>query len=95
MEKREEHLALVGTIRPIEDPWWDTHMPPSAWNCKCSVRKTRRAVTPVPAEGPDEEAMPSALRQNPGKTASPLKLSEHPYLKGQMVVYPKGGAHAR
>lgn len=83
MEKREEHLAFVGTIRPIKDPWWDTHMPPSAWNCKCSVRKTRRAVTPVPAEGPDEEAMPSTLRQNPGKTASPLKLSEHPYLKGQ------------
>ena len=68
---------------------------PSAWNCKCSVRKTRRAVTPAPAEGPDEEGMPSALRQNPGKTASPLKLSEHPYLKGQMVVYPKGGAYAR
>lgn len=82
-DKREEHKAWVGTVLPIEHPWWDTHMPPSAWNCKCSVRKTRRAVTPVPAEGPDEEAMPSALRQNPGKTASPLKLSEHPYLKGQ------------
>lgn len=82
-QKREEHKAWVGTVLPIEHPWWDTHMPPSAWNCKCSVRKTRRAVTPVPAEGPDEEAMPSVLRQNPGKTASPLKLSEHPYLKGQ------------
>ena len=82
-DKREEHKAWVGTVLPIEHPWWDTHMPPSAWNCKCSVRKTRRAVTPVPAEGPDEEAMPSTLRQNPGKTASPLKLSEHPYLKGQ------------
>lgn len=81
--KREEHKAWVGTVLPIEHPWWDTHMPPSAWNCKCSVRKTRQAVTPVPAEGPDEEAMPTALRQNPGKTASPLKLSEHPYLKGQ------------
>lgn len=81
--KREEHKAWVGTVLPIEHPWWDTHMPPSAWNCKCSVRKTRQAVTPVPAEGPDEEAMPSTLRQNPGKTASPLKLSEHPYLKGQ------------
>lgn len=76
MEKRKEHLALVGTIRPIEDPWWDTHTSPLAWNCKCTLRRTRRAVTPVPAEGPEEEAMPSALRQNPGKTTSPLKLYE-------------------
>lgn len=82
-QKREEHRAWVGTVLPVEHPWWDTHMPPSAWNCKCSVRKTRRAVTPVPAEGPDDETMPPVLRQNPGKTASPLRLSEHPYLKGQ------------
>ncbi|QGM46727.1 phage minor head protein [Methylocystis heyeri] len=33
--KRLEHLAWVGTVLPVEDPWWDTHYPPSAWLCQC------------------------------------------------------------
>lgn len=81
--KRAEHSAWVGTILPVEHPWWDTHLPPSAWNCQCSVRRTRKEATEVPPEGKDDEEMPDTLRQNPGKSASPFKLSEHPYLKGQ------------
>ena len=37
--KRLEHLAWVGTVLPIEDPWWDTHYPPNGWNCQCRVRQ--------------------------------------------------------
>ena len=33
--------------------------------------------------GKSEDALPGALRNNPGKTASPYNLQEHPYLKGQ------------
>ena len=33
--------------------------------------------------GKSEDALPGALRNNPGKTASPYNLPEHPYLKGQ------------
>lgn len=53
--------------------------PPSEWNCKCSFRPTDKPVTPVP----DEEDTPvePTFAQNPGRTASPLKLSEHPYLR--------------
>ncbi|MBR8773615.1 hypothetical protein IX306_000728 [Porphyromonas levii] len=40
-------------------------------------------ATGVPEEGEDDCRMPSVLRQNPGKSASPFKLSEHPYLKGK------------
>lgn len=85
-DKREEHAAWVGTILPIEHPWWDIHLPPSAWNCQCGVKKTRKPVTDVPAEGEDDRNIPSVLRQNPGKSASPFKLNEHPYLKGKGVV---------
>lgn len=56
-------------------------MPPSAWNCKCSVRKSRKEVTEVPSEEVDD--IPAPLRNNPGKSASPFKLKEHPYLKGK------------
>lgn len=81
--RRKEHEDWVGTVLPIDHPWWDDHLPPSAWNCKCTVRKTRKPVTPVPAGGKSEDALPGALRNNPGKTASPYNLPEHPYLKGQ------------
>ncbi|QRE74391.1 phage head morphogenesis protein [Methylobacterium aquaticum] len=37
-DPRQEHLGWVGTILPIDHPWWTTHWPPNGWGCKCSVR---------------------------------------------------------
>ena len=37
LHKRELHLSWVGTILPVDDPWWDTHYPPNGWNCQCRV----------------------------------------------------------
>jgi len=34
---REEHAAWDNTALPIDDPWWDTHMPPNGYNCRCGV----------------------------------------------------------
>lgn len=82
MEKREEHLALVGTIRPIEDPWWDTHMPPSAWNCKCRIRPNDKPVTPIPEETAKDKPAPG-LSGNPGRSGSVFDLKSHPYTCGQ------------
>lgn len=81
VDKREEHREWVGTVLPILHPWWDTHLPPSEWNCKCSFRPTDKPVTGVPDDG-DHPVEPT-FAQNPGRTASPLKLSEHPYLRGK------------
>lgn len=38
-DPRQEHLAWVGIIRPVDDPFWDTHFPPNGWLCKCHVRQ--------------------------------------------------------
>ncbi|HHU96843.1 MAG: DUF935 family protein [Bacteroidota bacterium] len=75
---RASHLSYVGTVLPIRHPWWDKHIPPSAWNCACSVRPTDKDVTPVPGE----EFVPPVFQNNPGKTAEFVKLKEHPYIKG-------------
>jgi hypothetical protein len=75
---RASHLSYVGTVLPIRHPWWNTHMPPSAWNCACSVRPTDKDVTPVPGE----EFVPPVFQNNPGKTAEFVKLEEHSYIKG-------------
>ena len=34
---REEHKAWHGLILPIDHPFWDEHMPPNGWNCRCEV----------------------------------------------------------
>lgn len=83
--QREEHLEYVGTILPIEHPWWDTHMPPSAWNCACSVRPTNKDVTEVP---PADLVNP-VFKNNPGKTAQMINMKEHPYIKGVCPYFDK------
>lgn len=38
LNPRSEHLGWVGTILPVDDPFWRTHFPPNGWECKCAVR---------------------------------------------------------
>lgn len=74
--KSQEHLSYVGTILPIRHEWWKKHLPPSRWNCQCSVRPTNKAITPVPA---DEEPIDPVFANNPGQTAKMVNTEETPY----------------
>lgn len=40
---RKEHVAWDGLILKKDDPWWNTHMPPNGWGCKCYVRAVSEA----------------------------------------------------
>lgn len=60
---RPSHLALDGVIRPVGDPFWQTHTPPLGHRCRCSLRQLsaiaaqrRGGVTQsIPADAmPDE-----------------------------------------
>lgn len=35
---REQHLAWHGIMLPVDDPFWETHMPSNGWGCKCGTR---------------------------------------------------------
>lgn len=35
--ERPQHHAWHGTVRPVDDAWWDTHYPPCGWNCRCTA----------------------------------------------------------
>lgn len=51
-EPRPEHLAWHGLLLPVDDPFWQSHYPPSAWNCRCRVRQvTNREYQRLQAEG--------------------------------------------
>jgi SPP1 gp7 family putative phage head morphogenesis protein len=37
---RPRHAAINGVILPADNPFWDEHYPPWAFNCRCSVTPT-------------------------------------------------------
>lgn len=74
---RDEHRELWGIIRPINDPFWDIHLPPSGWGCKCSYRVTDKNITPIPENLP---TIPPEFSFNPGKEGK-IFNENHPYFK--------------
>ncbi len=40
--KRPQHVSWVGTILPVDHPWWQSHYPPNGWGCRCGVRQITR-----------------------------------------------------
>lgn len=45
---RDEHQALDGVIRPLEDPFWSIHYPPNGWGCRCeAIQSVGNKVTKV------------------------------------------------
>jgi hypothetical protein len=62
-EPREEHEAWVGTVLPVDHPWWDTHFPPNGWGCKCSVEQISRSRARTLGYDPDRP--PPALKLKP------------------------------
>jgi len=105
-EHREEHVAWHGTLLPIDDPWWATHMPPNGWGCKCTVRQvTRRQAERLKSEGvpaPDRAQLVDAEtgrrtghledRTVPVKTEAP-RIRREPWTNkrtGQVEMVPEG-----
>jgi len=73
-DPREEHLCLVGTILPINDPFWDDNQPGNLWNCKCDWQTTDKPVTGTP----DNITPSKGLAGNPAETGQ-IFSDDHPY----------------
>ncbi|MBP8040329.1 MAG: hypothetical protein KAZ36_00290 [Bacteroidales bacterium] len=74
---REEHLAMVGTIRPINDPFWNENQPGNLWNCKCDWQPTDKEATGIPKK---EVKPATGLDGNPAMTGE-LITDAHPYIR--------------
>lgn len=74
-QRRETHEILVGTVLPIDHPFWNNHIPPLDWDCKCGVTNTDEQPTEIP---PSLE-VPEMFRSNPGKDGKVYNVDAHPY----------------
>ena len=73
----EDHRCYWGTVRPIDDDFWNHHRPGDRWNCKCSLSNTDAPVTTAPDT--DKRSQPQlGLAGNPGTTAETFS-DDHPY----------------
>jgi hypothetical protein len=61
VHKRMEHLAWVGTILPVDDEWWDSHYPPSAWRCQCRVEQLSHDEAIEAGYDPDNPEEPESF----------------------------------
>jgi len=77
-EPRNEHKRLYGVIKPMNDPFWDTWMPPADWGCQCSVQQRRsdKGTTQPPD---DMKLPPATMRNNPGKDGQ-IFTDKHPMI---------------
>lgn len=74
---RPQHKAWHGIVRPVGDPFWNTHYPPNGWNCRCTIHQT---TDPEAGEHPAQKPS-DPFRINAGKTGL-IVSTKHPYYKG-------------
>lgn len=74
-----DHKIFWGTVRPIDDPFWDIHRPGDRWNCKCGLTSTDEPVTEVSQDTVRKERAHDGLENNPGKDGK-LFSDKHPYM---------------
>lgn len=76
---RESHQALDNIILPIDDPFWDSYMPPNGWGCRCDTsqisegKKSDKRKISLPD-------VPAMFKNNVGKTGV-IFPEKHPYFK--------------
>lgn len=74
----KDHMIFWGTVRPIDDPFWNEHRPGDRWNCKCDLSSTDDPVTEIPDFTKKDNPHPG-LDNNPGKDGK-LFSDTHPYI---------------
>lgn len=66
---RDEHRALDGVTKRIDDPFWRTYYPPNGWNCRCeAIQVPEDEVQETPDGTYHTPFVPELFRTNSGQT---------------------------
>jgi hypothetical protein len=87
----EDHIPFWGTIKPVNDNFWNEHRPGDRWNCKCGWQATDKAPTKddFVARNPKSDAQPG-LENNPAADGE-LFSDKHPYFADSCAACPING----
>ena len=83
----EDHKVFWGTVRPVDDKFWDEHRPGDRWNCKCTLTATDEKPTRAPSVSSPTDNPQKGLGSNPGKNGD-LFSDDHPYFPDSCAVCP-------
>lgn len=91
---RDEHAALDGMIAAVDDPIWDSYMPPNGWNCRCSVESISESEAeddPKFRAAKPEQKLEPGFSRNPGKTGLLNEVNKDyanamPYIAGELTA---------
>jgi SPP1 gp7 family putative phage head morphogenesis protein len=76
---RDEHKALQGVVKHVDDKFWDVYYPPNGWNCRCSVQQVEEGK-PTPDSEIKLPPVVSEMRGNSGKKGI-IFNNKHPYFE--------------
>lgn len=87
---RDEHAAWDNIIRPVDDPFWDTHNVPNGYNCRCQIIQLSSGKVSSLKGVPKNSA--TLFSDNVGKTAQVFKeegKDKHPYFEAPQKLKDK------
>lgn len=87
---RHEHAELNNVIRPVDDPFWNNHMPANGWRCRCFVQQIEEGTITEKPPTLTEAQIPPLFRMNAGKDKLVFDPKKHPYF-----VISKGDAQLK
>ena len=78
---RPEHITLDNIVKPVNDPFWNTHYPPNGWQCRCIVTQHERGeLKETSLKGKKIEEIAPIFKMNSGKDRI-IFDPKHPYFQ--------------
>ena len=84
---RPEHAAWDNIIRPVDDKFWDTRMPPCEFGCRCRVIQLESGTISSLKKVPQNSS--KMFNVNPGKVEYIFNPLVHPYFKVEKRFQPQ------
>jgi len=79
---RAEHALYDGIVRPVDDDFWNKHLPPLDWECRCDKLQVGKGNNPITSDE-DIAKLPKVKEQfafNAGKEEI-IFNDKHPYMQ--------------